>query len=93
MCVYVRDTLLSPEPCAKVLVITIGRCLTFSNRVSNLRQKAAKQLLHMPGYPDTLMKIPALKSMMVLLKVTLIFAHLYEISVEKIEMVQERTLE
>ena len=44
MCLYVADTLLSPEPCVKVLGVTIDRCLTFSNHVSNLCQKAAKQL-------------------------------------------------
>ena len=44
MCLYVGDTLLYPEPCAKVLGVTIDRCLTFSNHVSNLCQEAAKQL-------------------------------------------------
>ena len=44
MCLYVGDTLLSPEPCVKVWGVTIDRCLTFLNHVSNLCQKAAKQL-------------------------------------------------
>ena len=44
ICLYVGDTLLSPEPCVKVLGVTIDRCLTFSNHVINLYQIAAKQL-------------------------------------------------
>ena len=44
MCLYVDDTLLSPEPCVEVLGVTIDRCLTFSDHVSNLGQKVAKQL-------------------------------------------------
>ena len=44
MCLYAGDTLLSQESCVKVLGVTIDRCLTFSNHVSNLCQKAANQL-------------------------------------------------
>ena len=84
MCLYVGDTLLSPEPCVKVLGVTIDRCLTFSNHVSNLCQKAAKELhalARISRYPDEKSRI--ILYITVLLKVTLIFAHLCGISVGK----------
>ena len=41
---YVGDTLLTPERCVKVLGVTIDNRLSFTNHVSILCQKAAKQI-------------------------------------------------